>query len=77
VAKINPSNGGDAGGAMRALARWVGNRMGSRPAQPGIVRAPDNVEDTGVWGVGGPSMREPGSTGIVRAIQAPAEDSRD
>jgi hypothetical protein len=40
------------------------------------VRAP-GVEDTGVWGVGGPAMREPGSTGIVRALQVPREDTAD
>jgi hypothetical protein len=27
---------------------------------------PDNSEQTGIWGVGGPSMREPGSTGTWR-----------
>lgn len=25
---------------------------------------PDSLEQTGNWGVGGPSMREPGSTGV-------------
>ena len=69
--------GGKPGGAMRALARWVGDRMGSRPAPRGVVRAPDNLEETGVWGVGGPAMREPGSTGSVRALRAPADDSSD
>ncbi|MFO1401380.1 MAG: hypothetical protein U1F06_09535 [Steroidobacteraceae bacterium] len=62
---------------MRALARWVGSHVGGRPAQPGVVRAPDGVEDTGIWGVGGPAMREPGSTGILRSLKAPGEDSGD
>jgi hypothetical protein len=69
--------GGKRGGAMRALARWVGDRMGGRPAPRGAVRAPDNLEETGIWGVGGPAMREPGSTGIVRTLRAPPDDTND
>ncbi len=68
---------GNPGGAMRALARWVGSHVGSRPPQPGVVRAPDGVEDTGIWGVGGPAMREPGSTGILRTLEVPGESSDD
>ncbi len=33
---------------------------------PGIrpTTLPDGGDQTGIWGVGGPSMREPGSTGV-------------
>jgi hypothetical protein len=68
---------GSSSGAVRAFARWVGSKVGGRQARSGIVRAPDGNEDTGIWGVGGPAMREPGSTGIVRALKAPSEDSDD
>jgi hypothetical protein len=65
------------GGAMRAFARWVGSKVAGRQARPGVVRAPDGVEDPGVGGVGGPAMREPGSTGVVRALKAPSEEAFD
>ncbi len=77
MAERLPRNGGNPGGAMARIARWVGSRMGGRPAQPGVVRAPDSFEETGVWGVGGPGMREPGSTGILRTLKTPAEDSSE
>ncbi len=38
-----------------------------RPADPNAERPsapPDGTDQTGNWGVGGPSMREPGSTGV-------------
>ncbi|MCC7460874.1 MAG: hypothetical protein IT480_00275 [Gammaproteobacteria bacterium] len=69
--------GGEREGTVRAIARWVSSRMGGRTAQPGVVRAPEPLEETGVWGVGGPAMRQPGSTGIVRALKVPGEDSED
>jgi len=31
-------------------------------------------EDTGIWGVGGPAMREPGNTGIVHTLRPPRAD---
>jgi hypothetical protein len=34
----------------------------ARDALPAAL--PDGNEQTGIWGVGGPSMREPGSTGV-------------
>ena len=73
-ARISPRTG-NSGGAMRALARWVRAVMGGRQPDLTVVRAPNGVEDTGIWGVGGPAMREPGSTGIVRALQVPREDA--
>jgi hypothetical protein len=68
---------GNSGGAVRAFARWVRTVMGGRQPDPTVVRAPEGVEDTGIWGVGGPAMREPGSTGIVRALHTPREDAAD
>ena len=32
------------------------------------------MDETGVWGVGGPAMREPGSTGVVRTLRPPRTD---
>jgi hypothetical protein len=39
----------------------------------------DGNDQTGIWGVGGPSMREPGSTGVwaARNIDRRYEDSDD
>ena len=34
------------------------------PSERGLGETPDGVDQTGNWGVGGPSMREPGSTGM-------------
>jgi len=61
---------GTSSGAGRRFMRWVRGMLGSRPP-------PDAAEDTGIWGVGGPAMREPGSTGILRALRVPREDSAD
>jgi len=38
-----------------------------QPAEPDAGRSavsPEGTDQTGNWGVGGPSMREPGSTGV-------------
>jgi|HubBroStandDraft_4_1064222.scaffolds.fasta_scaffold353336_2 hypothetical protein len=35
---------------------------------------PSASEETGIWGVGGPSMRTPGSTGIYTALQGGRTD---
>ena len=67
---------GNAGG-MSTFARWVRSKMSGRRPDPRVIKAPYNVEDTGVWGVGGPGMREPGSTGVERALRAPSEDGVD
>jgi len=41
-------------------AQWAGLRVAGGSGQ-------DN-EDTGIWGVGGPGMRTPGTTGLSRII---------
>lgn len=47
--------------SLRIMAvNWRATR--ERDAQPIVL--PDGNEQTGIWGVGGPSMREPGSTGV-------------
>ncbi|MBS0386948.1 MAG: hypothetical protein JSR15_00605 [Proteobacteria bacterium] len=47
--------------SMRVMAlNWRATRV--PPQQPAVL--PDGNEQTGVWGVGGPSMREPGQTGV-------------
>jgi hypothetical protein len=46
-------------GLLVTAAQWRGT---SRPGEPPIL-PPDGSDQTGIWGVGGPSMREPGSTG--------------
>jgi hypothetical protein len=40
---------------------------------------PDGNDQTGIWGVGGPSMREPGSTGVwaARHVDRRYENSDD
>jgi hypothetical protein len=47
--------------AARIIAiNWqAADPVEGRPNAP-----PDGLEQTGNWGVGGPSMREPGSTGV-------------
>jgi hypothetical protein len=45
---------------VMSLNWWV-TRAPAAPAPP------DGNEQTGIWGVGGPSMREPGTTGVYRA----------
>lgn len=50
-------------GLLVAAAQWRDTpRSGERPILP-----PDGSDQTGIWGVGGPSMREPGTTGNWRA----------
>ena len=47
--------------SLRIMAvNWRATR--ERDIPPAVL--PDGNEQTGVWGVGGPSMREPGSTGV-------------
>jgi len=49
--------------ALRAMSlNWWVTRVSDPPLAP-----PDVSEQTGIWGVGGPSMREPGTTGVYRA----------
>ncbi len=65
--------------ALLAFVIWLrvvaANRRGvRREAEPPFATPP---EDTGVWGVGGPAMREPGSTGIVHTLRPPRADQDD
>ncbi|MDE2219331.1 MAG: hypothetical protein KGL25_02620 [Gammaproteobacteria bacterium] len=55
------------------------NWRATRPRAERPVPAADSADQSGVWGVGGPSMREPGSTGAwpLRRIDRRYEDSRD
>jgi hypothetical protein len=47
--------------SLRIMAvNWRATR--AQESQPAVL--PDGNEQTGIWGVGGPSMREPGSTGV-------------
>ncbi|HLQ12262.1 MAG TPA: hypothetical protein VK130_03295 [Steroidobacteraceae bacterium] len=49
--------------ALRVMSlNWWVTRPIDAPWAP-----PDPNEQTGIWGVGGPSMREPGTTGVYRA----------
>jgi hypothetical protein len=55
------------------------NWRATRPrAEPPVVTA-DSADQSGVWGVGGPSMREPGSTGAwpLRGIDRRYDDPGD
>lgn len=62
--------------ALLASVIWLRmvaiNRRGVRhDAEPPPAVPP---EETGVWGVGGPAMREPGSTGILHTLRPPRAD---
>ena len=47
--------------SLRIMAvNWRATRH--PPEAPALL--PDSNEQTGIWGVGGPSMREPGQTGV-------------
>ena len=62
--------------ALRIMAvNW--RATSPRPDSP--VAIADGTDQSGVWGVGGPSMREPGSTGAwpMRGIDRRYEDPRD
>jgi hypothetical protein len=55
--------------ALRVLSlNWWVTRAQSAPTAP-----PDGNDQSGIWGVGGPAMREPGTTGVYRA---PVADRR-
>ena len=62
-------------GLLVAASEWRGTPgSGKRPALP-----TDGSDQTGIWGVGGPSMREPGTTGNWRAprVDRRYEDPQD
>ena len=60
-------------GLLVASAQW----RGKEPPRRRRVLPPDAAEQTGIWGVGGPSMREPGNTGNwqVRKVDRRYENS--
>ncbi len=62
-----------------ALRIMAVNWRATRPRGDGPVMVADSTDQSGVWGVGGPSMREPGSTGAwsMRDIDRRYEDPRD
>ena len=49
---------------LLSLRVLVVNWRATRAADERPVVIPDGSEQTGIWGVGGPGMREPGSTGV-------------
>jgi hypothetical protein len=65
------------GEATGVLARWWRAMTGDRSGQRAQAQSPADDEDTSTWGVGGPAMRQPGSTGIERALKLPEDDPRD
>lgn len=62
-----------------ALRIMAVNWRATRPRGDDPVATADSADQSGVWGVGGPSMREPGSTGAwpMRGIDRRYEDPRD
>lgn len=62
-------------GLLVASAQW----RGKEPPRRRTLAPPDAADQTGVWGVGGPSMREPGNTGnwSTRKVDRRYENSRD
>ena len=92
-AGVNVTAAWRAGHALRALTEalfslfllalslriMIVNWRATRAAEDRPVVLPDGTEQTGVWGVGGPSMREPGSTGAwpMRGVDRRYEDQRD
>jgi hypothetical protein len=55
------------------------NWRATRPPDDAPLQTAGGIDQTGVWGVGGPSMREPGSTGAwpTRGVDQRHEDPRD
>ena len=49
---------------LASLRVMVVNWRATRRADERPVVIPDGSEQTGIWGVGGPAMREPGTTGV-------------
>jgi hypothetical protein len=62
-------------GLLVAAAQW----RGKPPPRRRPMLPPDGGDQTGIWGVGGPSMREPGNTGnwATRKVDRRYEDSQD
>lgn len=68
-------------GVLALIGLWLWARV--MRAQWGRLRvvsggAGQESEDTGIWGVGGPGMRTPGTTGLSRVLpQRRARDAQD
>jgi hypothetical protein len=62
-----------------ALRIMAVNWRATRPRSEGPIATADAADQSGVWGVGGPSMREPGSTGAwpMRDLDRRYDDPRD
>ncbi len=62
-----------------ALRIMAVNWRATRAADDAPVAFADGSDQTGVWGVGGPSMREPGSTGAwpMRGVDRRYDNERD
>ncbi len=65
--------------AVVSLRIMIVNWRATRAAEDRPVVLPDGNDQTGVWGVGGPSMREPGSTGAwpMRGVDRRYDDQGD
>lgn len=59
------------------LARWWRAVTGDRSIKGRQPVPPADDEDISTWGVGGPAMRQPGSTGIERALKLPEDERQD
>ena len=57
------------------LANW--RAINAQSEEIEVPRLTNNNEDTGIWGVGGPAMREPGNTGIARTLRSPRADEEE
>ena len=62
-----------------SLRIMIVNWRATRAAEDRPVVLPDGNDQTGVWCVGGPSMREPGSTGAwpMRGVDRRYDNERD
>jgi len=59
-------------GVLALIALWLWMRMlRTQWARLRVVTggAEKGLDDTGIWGVGGPGMRTPGSTGVSRILR--------
>jgi hypothetical protein len=63
-------------GLLVASAQW---RTKPPPRRRHHTSSSESADQTGIWGVGGPSMREPGNTGnwSTRKVDRRYENSRD
>jgi hypothetical protein len=57
------------------LTNW--RAIDARSEEVEVLKLTGSGDDTGIWGVGGPAMREPGSTGIARTLRSPRTDDEE